>query len=488
VPLENNRRTKIVCTIGPSSNSIETMRAMLLAGMNVARLNMSHGTHEYHENSCKLLRQAARETGKNLGIMMDLQGPKIRTGKLVNGQTVQLHVGHTFCITTRVVEGTEEIVSTTYEPLPQDVNAGDAIFMADGVLELEVLSVDETDVQCTVVHGGHLGEHKGINLPGVNVSAPALTPKDINDLEFGLNTLDIDFVALSFVRNAADVIDLKRKIAKSKKVLSVISKIERPEAVKNFTEILDASDAVMIARGDLGVEVPLNEVPQIQKRLISECNDVGVPVITATQMLESMISSARPTRAEVADVANAIYDGTDAIMLSGETASGQFPTRVVEVMAEIARDADVSLSDDPSHIRIMRMRESGIRQGKGSYGDAIGQAVCRTAHAIGVKRIVCFTKMGFTAALIARYRPSVPITAVTHDEKILHRCSIIWGVDSLLSTADTKMETLNSIVDGILLGNKLAEPGETVVIAGGVPFAARTRTNMMKLHTVGVVL
>lgn len=485
MPHSLTRRTKVVCTIGPSSESIEVMRELLISGMNIARLNMSHGTHEYHAQICQNLRQAADETGRNLGIMMDLQGPKIRTGLLVDHQPVHLEVGRPFCITTRDIEGTSEAVSTTYKPLPKDVRAGDTIFVADGVLELEVASVDKTDVHCVVIHGGHLGEHKGINLPGVEVSSPALTPKDVKDLAFGLNHLDVDFVALSFVRTATDVIDLKRRIAKAGKVVSVVSKIERPEALKNFAAILDASDVIMIARGDLGVEVPLNEVPQIQKRLISECNDVGVPVITATQMLESMISSARPTRAEVADVANAIYDGTDAVMLSGETASGQYPAHTVEVMAQIAEDADAALSAEPSHNRIMRMRESGIRQGKGSYGDAIGQAVCRTAQAINATRIVCFTKMGFTAALIARYRPNVPITAVTQDERIMHRCSIIWGVESLMEANRPKMETLNDMVDRILLDNKLAEPGDTVVIAGGVPFANRTRTNMMKLHTVG---
>lgn len=482
---DQQRRTKIVCTIGPSSQPPEIMRGLLMEGMNIARLNMSHGTHEYHAKTCRLLREAALQTGKNLGIMMDLQGPKIRTGNLVDHQPVHLQVGQPFCITTREVEGTEKEVSTTYTPLPKDVHEGDSIFMADGVLELRVVSVTDTDVNCQVVHGGFLGEHKGINLPGVDVSAPALTPKDVIDLDFGLNELDIDFIALSFVRTADDVIDLKRRIAKTGKLMSVVSKIERPEAVENFDAILDASDVIMIARGDLGVEVPLNEVPQIQKRLISQCNDTGVPVITATQMLESMISSARPTRAEVADVANAIYDGTDAIMLSGETASGQFPVRTVEVMSQIAQGVDQSLSDEPSHNRIIRMRESGIRKGPGSYGDAIGQAVCRTANAIKATQIICFTKMGFTATLIARYRPSVPITAITQNDEIMHRCSIIWGVDALIMAQLPEMDNLDEVVDTILLDNKLAETGDTVVIAGGVPFAMRTRTNMMKLHTVG---
>lgn len=484
MPFNNIRRTKIVCTIGPSSQSLETLKAMLHAGMNVARMNMSHGTHEYHERTCDLLRQAAQETGKNLGIMLDLQGPKIRTGPLKGGEVVHLEVGHPFCITSRDVEGSDREVSTTYKQLPSDVKPGDSVYMADGVLELCVTGVDNTDVHCEVIHGGFLGEHKGINLPGVDVSAPALTPKDIVDLEFGLG-LDINYVALSFVRTAEDVIDLQRRIAVSGKAITVIAKIERPEALENFESILEASEAIMIARGDLGVEVPLNEVPQIQKNLISQCNDVGVPVITATQMLESMINSARPTRAEVADVANAIYDGTDAIMLSGETASGQFPVKTVEVMDSIATDADTSLSNQPSHNRIMRMRSAGIRKGRGSYGDAIGQAACRTAHAIDAARIISFTKKGFTAALVARYRPKVPVTAITTSKEIQQRCSIIWGVEALLLSENINLMNLHEVLDRILLDNRLAVPGDTVVVAAGIPFAIRTRTNMLKLHTVG---
>lgn len=482
--IDEKRRTKIVCTIGPSSSSPEVMRKLLDAGMNVARLNMSHGDHDHHRATYDRLRSTANEAGRNLGIMIDLQGPKIRTGLLVDRAPVHLEVGKDFCITTRDRVGTEECVSTSYTALPTDVKAGDSIFMADGILELRVERVQDQDVHCTVIHGGFLGEHKGINLPGINVSSPALTEKDIVDLKFAL-TLDIDFIALSFVRTASEVKNLKKRIKAAGKRISVIAKIERPEAITNFTEIVDAADAIMLARGDLGVEVPMNEVPQIQKDLISRCNDVGVPVITATQMLESMISSARPTRAEVADVANAIYDGTDAVMLSGETASGQFPVRAVEVMASVARDADAAQSKNPSYVRIQRMRESGIRQGRGSYGDAVAQAACRTAHALGATRILCFTRMGYTAALIARYRPSVPITAVIMTPEICQRCAVVWGVDTLLHVDRPSMPTIDSFVDDIVFNNNLAEPGDTVILAGAVPFGKVTRTNMMKLHTVG---
>ncbi len=481
----HHRRTKIVCTIGPSSNSPEMMRDLMVAGMNVARLNFSHGSHASHQTTCADLRRAAADTDRNLGIMMDLQGPKIRTGTLIDGTPLLLNPGDTIAITTDEIVGTQHLISTTYAGLPGDVKRGDSIFLADGVLEFAVDRVEDNTVHCVVVHGGHLGEHKGINLPGVDVSAPALTPKDIQDLEFGLNHLDIDFVALSFVRTAEDILDLKRRIEESGRTLAIVAKIERPEALENFDAILDATDCIMLARGDLGVEIPLHDVPQIQKELIGKCNDVGVPVITATQMLESMIGNARPTRAEVADVANAIYDGTDAIMLSGETASGEYPLEAVSVMANIANKADTDLNIAPPHARIVRMRESGIRSGQGSYGDAIGQAACRTAHAIGAKRIVCFTKLGYTAALIARYRPTVPISVITMDESIRHRCALIWGVDSALTVEPCDTDDLGRLTDQLLLENNLAEPGDTVVLAGGVPLAIRTRTNMMKLHTVG---
>jgi pyruvate kinase len=462
------------------------MKQLLEAGMDVARLNFSHGTHEAHQQVYNDLREAAAKTGKNLGIMMDLQGPKIRTGKLKDGEPILLAPGDSICITTRDVMGDTQTIGTTYKELASDVNAGDSIYLADGILQFSVDSVEGQDVQCTVVHGGHLGEHKGINLPGVSVSAPSLTQKDRNDLQFGLANLDIDFVALSFVRTAQDIVEIKKIIDESGKHVAVIAKIERPEGVENFDEILEATDGIMLARGDLGVEVPLHEVPQIQKRLINKCNDAGVPVITATQMFESMIDNVRPTRAEVSDVSNAIYDGTDAVMLSGETASGKFPVEAVQIMANVATKTDKALMDSPPRDIILRMREKGIRKGRGMYGDAIAQAACRTAHAIRATRIICFTKMGYTAALIARYRPIVPVTAVTMEETIRHRCAVIWGVDTIRSVDPCDTDTLDDVVDQILLENNLAEEGDTVIIAGGFPLAIPTRTNMLKLHTVGV--
>lgn len=479
----DGRRTKIVCTLGPSSNTPEMIAALIDAGMNVARLNFSHGTHATHQKTAEIIRQVAKERGKDVGIMVDLQGPKIRTGKLRNQTPLQLVPGAEICLTTRDLIGDATLISTTYQSLASDVKPGDCIFLADGILELKAERVTPPDVHCRVIHGGFLGEHKGINLPGVNVSAPCLTAKDVADLDFAL-TLDIDFIALSFVRNKKDISELRRHMANAGKATPIIAKIERPEALKNFDKIIKAADAVMLARGDLGVEMPLNEVPQIQKQLISKCNDMGVPVITATQMLESMISSVRPTRAEAADVANAVYDGTDALMLSGETASGEFPVEAVRIMARIAEAADKAMAASPSHERIVRMRESGIRRGKGSFGDAISQAACRTAAAIGASRIVCFTKRAATAALIARYRPTVPVTAITLSEQARHRCSVVWGVDAVQSIEPCNTDELDRIIDDVLLSNGLAEPGATVVVAGGVPLAMRTRTNMLKLHKV----
>lgn len=477
-------RTKIVCTIGPSSDSPELLRDLIEAGLNVARLNFSHGTHEYHKTCYAAIRAAADALGKSVGIMMDLQGPKIRTGPLEDQTPVQLVDGEPFLLTTRDIFGNAQGVSTTYKNLASDVAPGDSIFMADGLLELRVERVDAGDVHTTILHGGTLSEHKGINLPGVNVSAPSLTPKDLEDLEFGL-ALGVDFVALSFVRTADDVRDLRKRIEAAGHAAAIVAKIERPEALANFDAIVDETDIVMLARGDLGVEVPLDELPQIQKRLISKCNDNGVPVITATQMLESMTSHPRPTRAEVADVANAVYDGTDAIMLSGETASGEFPLAAVRVMRDIATHADNALAENPSHDRIVRMRESGIRQGRGSFGDAVCQSACRVANAVGAKRIVCFTKTGATAALIARYRPGLPITALTLDEAVRHRCSVVWGVDSARAIEACHTDELDGIVDDVLLSNRLAETGDIVVVAGGIPLTTRTRTNMLKIHRVG---
>ena len=479
------RRTKIVCTIGPSSRSPEVLRGIIAAGMDVARLNFSHGTHEDHRAAFATIRLLAAEAGRNVAILLDLQGPKMRTGTLQGGGPVDLVVGAAICITTRSVPGDAACVSTTYAGLPQDVKPGDRLLIADGAMELRVEAVSPPDVQCRVVRGGPLGEHKGINLPGVRVSAPSLTEKDVADLEFGMG-LGADYIALSFVRMADDIRSLKRYIRQFGKGASatpgVIAKIERPEALDHIDEIIELLDGLMVARGDLGIEADLDDVPQIQKRLIHKCNAQGIPAITATQMLESMMSNPQPTRAEVSDVANAIYDGTDAVMLSGETAAGRFPIDAVRVMADIASKADDAIAATLHYAPVYPM-ESGAWHG--SHSGAIAEAVSRITRNLPVARIVCFTQTGHTARAIARCRPSTPITAVTLTEDTLRRCALIWGVDARVSVEVTHIDEMVGLVDGLVREHKLAIPGDTIVIVGGAPVAVGGVTNFLKLHTVG---
>jgi len=476
------RRTKIVCTLGPSSSSRETIDALIAAGMDVARLNFSHGTYEVHRKTYETVREAAAAQRKSVAILMDLQGPKIRTGKLVNGHSVELKQGAAFIITSEPIVGTADRVSTTYEPLPQDVKAGDRILIADGAMELRVERVTPPDVHCTVLRGGMLGESKGMNLPGVSITAPSLTPKDIEDLEFGL-ALGVDYVALSFVRTPSDVVDLKCRIASMGKSTPVIAKIERPEALSRFSDIVESADAIMVARGDLGVEVDLHRVPQIQKSLIRMCNELGVPVITATQMLESMMTNSRPTRAEAADVANAIYDGTDAVMLSGETANGMYPIQAITTMAQIAEGADDAIAATPHHEMHGRLRDHMLR-GAG-FKEAIGQAVVRVTQVINVKRIVVLTKSGFSAMAISRFRPRTPITAITLREETQRRCSLFWGVDAVACVHVDNFSELVNAIDEIMIAQELARAGDSLLIVAGIPLGAGGRTNLVHLHRVG---
>jgi pyruvate kinase len=455
---------------------------MLCEGMDVARLNLSHGSHENHRATFETVRAVADELGRNVAVLMDLQGPKIRTGALDGGQPVLLETGACVRVTTKPLAGNARCIATTYERLPTDVRPGDRILLADGAMELRVESAAPPDVECVVVRGGVLGEHKGINLPGVAVSAPCLTEKDLADLDFGLK-LGVDFVALSFVRSAEDIRDIKRRIDAAGPPVPVIAKIERPEALNCLDEILALSDGVMVARGDLGVEMNLQDVPQIQKALIAECNRKGVPVITATQMLESMMTQARPTRAEVNDVANAIYDGTDAVMLSGETAAGQYPVEAVRMMAEVAARADEATSAEPPWA--VREAAAHERLSQASFSRAIGHAVYGITQTLPAKRVVCFTTSGHTARVIARYRPPTPITAFTLSPETLRRCAIVWGVDAVETVEATSTDQMVASMDAALLDGGLADPGDTVIIVAGMPLAVGGRTNMMRLHTVG---
>ncbi len=488
------RRTKIVCTIGPASQSEERLGLLMDAGMNVARLNFSHGSHTHHRQIYESIRRIATEKGVNLAILMDLQGPKIRTGSIEGGGLIDLIEGNEIVITTTPVLGTQERISTTYTNLPHDVVPGDRILMADGTLELRVLRVAPPETYCEVVRGGKLGEHKGINLPGVQINEPSLTPKDREDLAFGLE-LGVDFVALSFVRSADDIRDLRKLLKEAGSRAGIVAKIERPEALEHFEEICALTDVVMVARGDLGVEVDFADVPFIQKRLIEVCNDMGVPVITATQMLESMVSHSLPTRAEVTDVSAAIADGTDAVMLSGETAAGDYPIAACAVMAKIAYRTDQHMADSPPAARMLRLRTTDLHRAnslrsvnaptQNFYADAIGQAVCRMSGSLDVRRTICFTTTGYTAAACARYRPSVRITAITNSIETQRRCALLWGVSALVVEHLDDFDEMTAKAEQILIASGAVDVGDTVVLVAGLPFVEAGTTNLLKLHVVG---
>ncbi|HET9922315.1 MAG TPA: pyruvate kinase [Ktedonobacteraceae bacterium] len=476
------RRTKIVCTIGPATSSEAQLELLLRAGMNVARLNFSHGTYQEHEQVIERVRRISARLDCAVAILQDLQGPKIRTGALQDGKPVRLVDGTQITITTRDMVGNGRFISTTYQDLPHDVKVGDRILLDDGLLELRVVSADETDVLCEVVHGGLLKEHKGINLPGVAVSAPALTEKDRDDLLFGIKHR-VDYVALSFVRTPQDVREAKHLIQQyvtevygeeRKQNIPLIAKIEKPEAVERLNEILDVTDGVMVARGDLGVEMPQEKVPLIQKRIIARCNERGLPVITATQMLESMVTNPRPTRAEVNDVSNSILDGTDAVMLSAETSVGAFPIEAVQMMARIAMETEINYHNAVPPIYKHR-----------THAQAVSHAARALAEDTHVQDIVVFTRSGNTARLISKDRPRVPILAYTPSEPVYHQLALWWGVWPYRISMKGTTEELIALVEQRLQEDKLVQQGEYVVIMGGMPIASEAHTNFVKLHRIG---
>ncbi|GLV59961.1 pyruvate kinase [Dictyobacter sp. S3.2.2.5] len=477
------RRTKIVCTIGPATNSEERLEELMQAGMNVARLNFSHGTHQEHAVVIERIRSVSNRLRCPIAILQDLQGPKIRTGSLQDKKPVMLVDNAEVTITSRDVPGTAKIISTTYQQLPGDVQPGDRILLNDGLLELRVLDKNATDVRCQVVHGGPLGEHKGINLPGVAVSAPAMTEKDREDLRFGIEH-DVDYVALSFVRKPEDILEAKRFIhelqlqqndnyKKHPLPIPLIAKLEKPEAIARLDEILEVTDGVMIARGDLGVEMAPEKVPMIQKHIIARCNELGLPVITATQMLESMITNPRPTRAEVNDVSNAVLDKTDLVMLSAETATGAYPIEAVEMMVRIALETETGnrTAQQPKHQRLTQAR-------------AVSHAARALSEEVSVKAIVVFTRTGNTAHLISKDRPRVPILAYTPSERVRRQLALCWGVSSHCIEMTGTTEELIEVVEHRLIEDQLVQQGEYVVIMGGLPVASRARTNFVKLHRV----
>jgi pyruvate kinase len=469
-----SRHSKIVCTIGPVTRTPRMIRKLIEAGMDVARLNFSHGTHEEHAHSIAALREAAVLMKKPIAILADLQGPKIRTGALAGGGSVALRTGQKFVITTAKVLGDSTRVNTTFRPLPLEVKAGDRILLSDGLIELRVERVRGHEVHCYVVNGGILGEHKGINLPGVQLHVPALTEKDRQDLRFALKQA-VDYIAVSFVRRAEDVLLAKALIKRAKKDTPVIAKLEKPEAIENLEEILRVSDGVMVARGDLGVEMNPERVPVVQKNIIARAREFRRPVITATQMLESMTENPRPTRAEASDVANAIFDGSDAVMLSAETATGRYPVEAVSMMARIIEQAEESIHEYPRPATQERLK----------VPETVAELVCHASRELHMKLIAIFTHSGFTARLVSRYRPLVPIVAFSPEAHTRRRMALLWGVTSRTISDIKKIDGLAMIAEKRLLEERLVRKGDVIGIVAGTPMGLRGTTNFMKFHVIG---
>jgi pyruvate kinase len=467
-------KTKIICTIGPASRSPETLEKLIEAGMNVARLNFSHGTHEEHAATISEIRATATRLHRYVAILQDLAGPKIRTGAMAAG-TVTLENGRPFTLTNRDVPGDAHEVGLTYADLPAAVRTGDILLLADGLLELEVESTSDRDIRCRVIAGGPLGSNKGINLPNRSINAPIMTEKDKRDLEFGL-AHDVDFIALSFVRTAHDVASVKKIINESGHDVPLIAKIEKFEALANIDEILEVADGIMVARGDLGVEIPLETVPRTQKMLIAKTNAVAKPVITATQMLRSMVENPRPTRAEVTDVANAILDGTDAIMLSEETAQGAFPVQAVKVMARVAADIEPLFDYEGWTARLKATT-------KLSFEAAVAHTAVEMATDIGAAAILTCTTSGSTTRLVARYRPRQPLLAMTPHLRTAVRLALTFGAVPVLMEKTDSAEDLERRAIAAALQYGHVKPGQPVVITAGLPFNRAGTTNIIKVAT-----
>jgi pyruvate kinase len=470
------RNTKIVATLGPASGSAAVLDKLIDSGLDVARLNASHGTHEEHLQRIQLTRQLAARKGANVGILLDLQGPKIRLGKFETG-SAELESGAPFTLTVEPVLGNEQRASTGYPLLARDVKPGDRILLADGAAELRVLSTNGSEIRTEVVHGGVIGDNKGINLPGVNISVPSISEKDIRDLDFGLRC-GIDLVALSFVRRAFDVRELRQKLRERNAYLPIIAKIEKPEAWENLEEILLEADGVMVARGDLGVEMELERVPAIQKQIIERARRQGKFIITATQMLESMVSSALPTRAEVSDVANAIFDGTDAVMLSAETSVGKYPVEAVKMMVRIAVEVERSMRDS--------FGKPHLAHGPAPTGpEIVADAVVQAATAAKAGAIVVFTSSGSSARLVARYRPRMPVYAFTPSEQVARRLAPVFAVRPVLGSDPLSTDEMLMVMDRTLLERRWLKPGDAVIFVAGQPVGRPGTTNLMKLHRLG---
>jgi len=476
------KKTKIVCTIGPASESEEVLKQLMLNGLNVARLNFSHGTHEEHKKRIDIIKKLREELDLPIAIMLDTKGPEIRIKTFKNGE-VTLQTGDIFTLTTREVEGDETIVSVSYEGLPKDVSKGTRILIDDGLVELEVVEiVNGTDIRCTVLNGGTIKDRKGVNVPNVPINLPAVTEKDIEDIKFGIEN-DVDFIAASFIRKAEDVLQIRKILEENGgEDIEIISKIENQQGVDNIDEIIEASDGIMVARGDLGVEIEAEKIPILQKQIIKKCNLAGKPVITATQMLDSMMRNPRPTRAEVTDVANAILDGTDAVMLSGETASGKYPIESVKTMYNIALNTESS-SQYLETLQSKRTLDNHI-----STTNAISRATCTTAEDLKASAIITATSSGYTSKAVSKFRPQSPIIAATTSEKVMRKLALVWGVYPVLSKkSENTDEVIDMSIHSAMMKGYVKE-GDLIVITAGIPVGVSGTTNLIKVHTIGKVL
>ena len=473
------RKTKIVCTIGPASESPEMLEQLIEAGMNVARLNFSHGNHEEHGERIRRIREASKKTGKIVGILLDTKGPEIRTHQMEN-DAIELTTGQTIAISMKEVLGTKEMFSISYDHLIEDVQEGSVILLDDGLIELRVKSIDTAAglIHTEVYNAGTLKNKKGVNVPGVSVQLPGITEKDAQDILFGI-TQEVDFIAASFVRRAKDVMQIRELLEKNDgSYIQIIPKIENQEGVDNIDEIIQVSDGLMVARGDLGVEIPAEEVPLVQKSLISKCNEAGKPVITATQMLDSMQRNPRPTRAEASDVANAIFDGTDAIMLSGETAAGMYPVESVKTMDKISIRTEAAL--DYRAIVTAKSKSKDV-----NMTDAIGQAVAHTAINLKVKAVIAPTESGHTAKMISKYRQGAPIIAVTSTEQPSRKLTLVWGVYPIVGEKVGSTDEILELSVEESIKHNYVKHGDLVIITAGVPVGEAGTTNLMKVHLIG---
>jgi len=474
--LRLRRRTKIVCTLGPASGSATAIRRLILAGMNVARINLSHGSDTEHAQHIQTVRRLAERLGIPVAILIDLPGPKYRTGNIAGGSTV-LRKGAHVTLTTRQGEGTSKLIPVNFPTLPQDVKVGDTVVIADGAIQLKVQEVSDTDVRCRIVVGGLLTPGRGIVVPGMTSSRPFMTDDLREDIEFA-TAQGPDYVALSFVETARDVEEAKGILKRAGAEIPVISKIERRQAVANFDELLAVSDGIMVARGDLGVDIPVQKVPLVQKEIIEKCNRAGKPVITATQMLESMIDMATPTRAEAADVANAVLDGTDAVMLSAETAIGKHPVDVVKTMSRIASEAETAI---PYEDILHEKRNEALPE----VDDAAARAACQIAHQTGARAIATFTTGGSTSLRVSKYRPKQPIVAVTPSDKVVERLCLVWGVRPVKRPEPVSLEQVFEQATEVVMEMRVARRGDLIIITAGLPLAVPGSTNLVKIHTVG---